>query len=64
MKWEGEEQSRNVEDRRGAGGLGGGGRRIGGRGVGIGTIVVAVSGRRAGVDAAAAQVAPAAVLAR
>ena len=25
MKWEGEEQSRNVEDRRGAGGLGGGG---------------------------------------
>jgi predicted metalloprotease len=42
MKWEGEEQSRNVEDRRGAGGLGGGGRRIGGRGVGIGTIVVAL----------------------
>ena len=42
MKWEGEEQSRNVEDRRGAGGLGGGGRCIGGRGVGIGTIVVAL----------------------
>ncbi len=42
MKWEGEEQSRNVEDRRGAGGLGGGGRRIGGRGMGIGTIVVAL----------------------
>ncbi|MDZ7590713.1 MAG: neutral zinc metallopeptidase [Rubrivivax sp.] len=41
MKWEGHEQSRNVEDRRGAGGLGGG-RRIGGRGVGIGTIVVAL----------------------
>ena len=40
MKWEGHEQSRNVEDRRGAGG--GGGRRIGGRGIGIGTVVVAL----------------------
>ena len=39
MKWEGEEQSRNVEDRRGTGG---GGRRVGGRGVGIGTLVVAL----------------------
>jgi predicted metalloprotease len=39
MKWEGQEQSRNVEDRRGAGG--GGGMRIGGRGIGIGTIVIA-----------------------
>jgi len=39
MKWEGEEQSRNVEDRRGAGG---GGLRIGGRGIGIGTIAVAL----------------------
>ncbi|MDO8420149.1 MAG: neutral zinc metallopeptidase [Rubrivivax sp.] len=37
MKWEGEQQSRNVEDRRGAGGS-----RIGGRGIGIGTIVVAL----------------------
>jgi len=40
MKWEGQEQSRNVEDRRGAGGprprLGGG------RGIGLGTIVIAV----------------------
>ena len=39
MKWEGQEQSRNVEDRRGAGG---GGPRIGGRGIGIGTVVVAL----------------------
>jgi predicted metalloprotease len=44
MKWEGQEQSRNVEDRRGAGGggLGGGLPRIGGRGIGLGTIVIAV----------------------
>jgi predicted metalloprotease len=42
MKWEGERQSDNVEDRRGGGG--GGGRRpaIGGRGIGIGSIVVAL----------------------
>ena len=40
MKWEGEEQSRNVEDRRGAGG--GAGPRIGGRGIGIGTVAVAL----------------------
>jgi uncharacterized protein len=40
MKWEGQEQSSNVEDRRGSGGLGGG--RIGGRGIGIGGIVIAV----------------------
>ena len=33
MKWEGQEQSDNVEDRRGQGG-GGGGPRIGGRGIG------------------------------
>ncbi|MBE0546985.1 MAG: zinc metallopeptidase [Rubrivivax sp.] len=39
MKWEGEEQSGNVEDRRGAGG---GGPRIGGRGIGIGTVVAAL----------------------
>ena len=42
MKWEGQERSRNVEDRRGAGMGGGGGMpRIGGRGVGLGTIVIA-----------------------
>ncbi len=41
MKWEGQEQSDNVEDRRGQAG-GGGGRRIGGRGVGLGTIVIAL----------------------
>jgi len=45
MKWEGNRQSDNVEDRRGSGGLGGGtGRRIGGRGIGIGTIVIALVG--------------------
>jgi uncharacterized protein len=40
VKWEGHEQSSNVEDRRGSGG----GRvpRIGGRGVGLGTIVIAL----------------------
>ena len=43
MKWEGQEQSRNVEDHRGSGGGGmGGGPRIGGRGLGLGTIVIAV----------------------
>jgi len=41
MKWEGHEQSSNIEDRRGQG-AGGGGRRVGGRGVGIGTIVIAL----------------------
>jgi uncharacterized protein len=39
MKWEGQDQSSNVEDRRGSGGLGG---RIGGRGIGIGGIIIAV----------------------
>ncbi|HXD04479.1 MAG TPA: neutral zinc metallopeptidase [Burkholderiaceae bacterium] len=39
MKWEGERESENVEDRRGSGG---GGFGIGGRGIGIGTIVVAL----------------------
>jgi hypothetical protein len=45
MKWEGQEQSRNVEDRRGMGVGTGGGRglpRIGGRGIGIGTIAIAL----------------------
>jgi uncharacterized protein len=41
MRWEGNEQSENVEDRRGDGG-GGGGFGIGGRGIGIGTIAVAL----------------------
>ena len=47
MKWEGNRQSDNVEDRRGSGGFGGGGGmgpRIGGRGIGIGTIVIALVG--------------------
>jgi uncharacterized protein len=43
MKWEGNRQSDNVEDARG-GGMGRmpGGVRVGGRGVGIGTIVIAL----------------------
>jgi hypothetical protein len=40
MKWEGQRQSDNVEDRRAGGG--GGGFRMGGRGIGIGTIIIAV----------------------
>lgn len=46
MKWQGERQSENVEDRRGEGpmGGGGGGFRIGGRGIGLGTIVIALVG--------------------
>ena len=40
MRWEGNEQSDNVEDRREGGG--GGGLHIGGRGIGIGTIAVAL----------------------
>ncbi len=44
MKWEGQDQSSNVEDRRGegGGGGGGGGRMIGGRGIGVGTIAIAL----------------------
>ncbi|MET0541811.1 MAG: neutral zinc metallopeptidase [Variovorax sp.] len=42
MRWEGNEQSDNVEDRRGGGG--GGGGFIGGRSIGIGTIAVALIG--------------------
>ncbi len=44
MKWEGNRQSDNVEDRRSSGGFGRGGFPIGGRSVGIGTIVVALLG--------------------
>jgi predicted metalloprotease len=43
MRWEGDRQSDNIEDRRGDGG-GGGGFGIGGGTVGIGTIVVALLG--------------------
>ena len=42
MKWEGQEQSENVEDRRGAGGGGIGGSGIGGRHIGIGSIAIAL----------------------
>jgi hypothetical protein len=42
MRWQGDEQSNNVEDRRGGGG--GGGFGIGGGTVGIGTIVIALLG--------------------
>ena len=44
MKWEGQRESDNVEDARdgGGGGGGGGGLPIGGRGIGIGGIVVAL----------------------
>ncbi len=44
MKWEGNRESDNVEDRRGQGGGGGGGFGLGGRGIGIGTIVIALVG--------------------
>ena len=44
MKWEGNRESDNVEDRRSDGGNGGGGGLLGGRSIGIGTIVVALIG--------------------
>ena len=44
MKWEGNRESDNVEDRRGSGGGGSGGGLLGGRSIGIGTIVVALLG--------------------
>ncbi|MBE7419472.1 MAG: neutral zinc metallopeptidase [Ideonella sp.] len=44
MKWEGQRQSENVEDRRGQGPMGGGGFPIGGRSIGLGTIVIALVG--------------------
>jgi predicted metalloprotease len=43
MKWEGNRESDNVEDRRGDGG-GGGGFGFGGRSIGIGTIAIALVG--------------------
>jgi predicted metalloprotease len=45
MKWENNRQSDNIEDRRNerrGGMFGGGGRRVGGRGIGFGTIVIAL----------------------
>ncbi len=42
MKWEGNRESSNVEDRRSGGG--GGGGLLGGRGIGVGTIVIALVG--------------------
>lgn len=45
MKWEGNRESSNVEDRRSdGGGGGGGGGLLGGRSIGIGTIVIALVG--------------------
>lgn len=42
MKWEGQERSDNVEDRRGTGGGGAPRMGIGGRGIGLGTIAIAL----------------------
>ena len=42
MKWEGNRESDNVEDRRGSGGSSGGGGGLGGRGIGLGSIVIAL----------------------
>jgi predicted metalloprotease len=44
MKWDGNRESDNVEDRRGDDSGGGGGFGFGGRSVGIGTIVLALAG--------------------
>ena len=45
MKWEGNRESDNVDDRRGGGGGGGGGGfGLGGRSIGVGTIVLALIG--------------------
>ena len=43
MKWEGNRESDNVEDRRGSGGGGGGGSFLGGGKIGIGTIIIALA---------------------
>jgi predicted metalloprotease len=42
MKWEGNRESDNVEDRRGGGFGGGRGLPIGGRGIGLGTVAIAL----------------------
>ncbi|CAM3617875.1 neutral zinc metallopeptidase [Paracidovorax anthurii] len=44
MRWEGNRESDNVEDRRDEGGGSGGSPLFGGRGIGIGTIVIALIG--------------------
>ncbi len=44
MRWEGNRESSNVEDRRGEGGGGGGGFSIGGGGLSIGAVVIALVG--------------------
>src|SRR5688500_17074307 len=44
MRWEGNRESNNVEDNRAGGGGGGGGFGLGGRSIGIGTIVIALVG--------------------
>ncbi len=44
MRWEGNRESDNVEDYRESGGGGGGGFHLGGRSIGIGTIVIALVG--------------------
>ena len=44
MKWEGNRESDNVEDRRGGSSGGGGAGMLGGRSIGIGTIVIALVG--------------------
>ncbi|MBI2771903.1 MAG: neutral zinc metallopeptidase [Burkholderiales bacterium] len=44
MRWEGNRESGNVEDRRDEGGGGGGGFGFGGRSIGIGSIVIALVG--------------------
>ncbi|HET8765341.1 MAG TPA: neutral zinc metallopeptidase, partial [Rhodanobacter sp.] len=44
MRWEGERQSSNVEDRRDDDGGGGGGFGFGGRSIGLGSIVIALVG--------------------
>ena len=42
MKWEGNRESDNVEDRRDDGGSSGGGGGFGGRSIGIGSIAIAL----------------------
>ncbi|MCB1888658.1 MAG: neutral zinc metallopeptidase [Rhodocyclaceae bacterium] len=52
MRFDSEEQSRNIEDRRGAGWRGGGGRGRRAGGIGIGTIVIALVAMYFGIDPA------------